>query len=231
MKIIVVDDDPFICTSLKTILQSDPEIEVAAIGTSGEEAIELYDEIRPDILLMDIQMGKISGLEAGEAIIKKHPEAKALLLTTFSDNEYIVKALQIGAKGYLIKQNADAIIPALKAVMLGQSVFGEEITAKLPSFLSDSKQTSQSNGSHANQPGAESSTTPDSTPYTRYGINEREMEIIEQVAKGQSNKEIADTLHLSEGTVRNYLSVILEKLTLRDRTQLAVFYYTKRNDC
>ena len=206
MKIIIVDDDQFVCASLKTILQADPEIEVAAVGTSGEEAQELFDRICPDILLMDIQMGGISGLEAGEQILQKHPDAKILLLTTFSDTEYIVKALHIGAKGYLIKQNAEAIAPALKAVMLGQSVFGAEIVAKLPEFLSR----------HA---------SPD---LSDYNISERETEIISLVAKGLNNREIADTLFLSEGTVRNYLSVILEKLQLRDRTQLAVFYYENR---
>ena len=202
MKIIIVDDDSFICTSLKTILQSDPDIEVAAIGSSGEEAIALFDDIRPDILLMDIQMGGISGLEAAESIISTHRDAKILLLTTFSDNEYIIKALQIGAKGYIVKQNADAIVPALRAVLSGQSVFGNEIIAKVPSILNRQ----------------------DKADLSSYDLNEREIEIIKQVAKGLNNKEIADALFLSEGTVRNYLSVILEKLNLRDRTQLAVFY-------
>ena len=204
MRIIIVDDDHFICTSLKTILQADPEIEVAAVGSSGEEAITLYDSVRPDILLMDIQMQGLSGLDAGEKILHKHPDAKILLLTTFSDNEYIIKALRMGAKGYLIKQNAEAIVPALKAVMSGQSVFGNEIIARLPSFIFDQGKLNLS----------------------EYDISDREMEIIELVAKGLNNKEIADTLYLSEGTVRNYLSVILGKLELRDRTQLAVFYYT-----
>ena len=205
MRIIITDDDHFICTSLKTILQADPEIEVAAVGSSGEEAIALFDSIRPDILLMDIQMKGLSGLDAGEKIINKYPDARILLLTTFSDNEYIIKALRMGAKGYLIKQNAEAIVPALKAVMSGQSVFGSEIIAKLPDFLYKQGKPNLS----------------------KQDINEREMKIIELVAKGLNNKEIADTLYLSEGTVRNYLSVILEKLELRDRTQLAVFYYTK----
>ena len=202
IKIVIIDDDSFICASLKTILQADPEIEVAASGTSGEEAVGLYGRIRPDILLMDIRMGGISGLEAGELILGRHPDAKIIFLTTFSDNEYIVKALRIGAKGYLIKQDAEAIAPALKAVMSGQSVFGGEIVAKLPSFISGP-------------------TKPD---LSEFAIGEREAEIIGLVAKGLNNKEIADVLYLSEGTVRNYLSVILEKLGLRDRTQLAVFY-------
>lgn len=206
MKVIIIDDDRFICTSLKTILQADPEIEVAAVGSSGEEAISLYDSVLPDILLMDIQMEGLSGLDAGEQILKRHPDARILLLTTFSDNEYIIKALRMGSKGYLIKQNAEAIAPALKAVMLGQSVFGSEVIAKLPGFLLEEGKPS----------------LPD------HDMSERETEIIELVAKGLNNKEIADRLFLSEGTVRNYLSVILEKLQLRDRTQLAVFYHAHR---
>ncbi|MCL2051562.1 MAG: response regulator transcription factor [Lachnospiraceae bacterium] len=204
MRVIIIDDDSFICGSLKTILNADPEIEVICAGASGEEAIRLYEKLCPDILLMDIRMGGMSGLEAGEHILRRFPEAKILFLTTFSDNEYIVKALRIGAKGYLIKQNAEAIAPALKAVFSGQSVFGGEIVAKMPSFINEAAK-------------------PD---LKEYGIGERELEIIANVAKGLNNKEIAEALYLSEGTVRNYLSVILEKLNLRDRTQLAVFFLT-----
>ena len=206
MRIVIIDDDSFICTSLKTILQADPEIDVAATGTSGEEAVRLYESMQPDIMLMDIRMDGMSGLEAGERILQKRPDAKILFLTTFSDNEYIIKALSIGAKGYIIKQNAESIAPALKAVLSGQNVFGSEIAAKLPAFIS-------------------SQSRPD---LAAFGIGEREMDIIEQVAKGLNNKEIAYALFLSEGTVRNYLSVILEKLGLRDRTQLAVFYHQNR---
>ncbi|MCL1917107.1 MAG: response regulator transcription factor [Peptococcaceae bacterium] len=206
MKIIIIDDDSFICASLTTILRADPAIEVVAVGTSGEEAIDLYESAQPDILLMDIQMDGLGGLGAGEQILRRHPKARILFLTTFSDNEYIVKALHMGAKGYLIKQNAEAIAPALKAVMSGQSVFGDEIVAKLPSFLSRQGKLNLSG----------------------YNISDRETAIIEHVAKGLNNKEIADSLYLSEGTVRNYLSLILEKLELRDRTQLAVFYYQNR---
>ena len=203
IKVLIIDDDSFICASLKTILQADPDIDAAAVGTSGAEAVMLYESIRPDVLLMDIRMGGLSGLDAAEQILKTHPDARVLFLTTFSDDEYIVKALRIGAKGYLIKQNAETVAPAIKAVMTGQSVFGSEITIKLPTFI----------------------TTRGTPDLSRYGISAREMEVIELVARGYNNKEIADTLFLSEGTVRNYLSVILEKLELRDRTQLAVLYY------
>ena len=203
MKIVIVDDDKFVCLSLRTILQADPEITVAACGTSGEEAIRLFRTHHPDILLIDIQMPGLSGLEAGEAILKEDPDARILFLTTFSDNEYIVKALQIGARGYLIKQEIESIAPALKAVLSGQSVFGNEIMTRLPSLIS----------------------SPAPSDLSALGISQREMEVICLVAQGLNNREIADALFLSEGTIRNYLSTILDKLQLRDRTQLAVFYY------
>ncbi len=203
MKIVIVDDDKFVCLSLQTILQADPEITVAACGTSGEEAIQLFRMHHPDILLIDIQMPGLSGLEAGEAILKEDPKARILFLTTFSDNEYIVKALQIGARGYLIKQEIESIAPALKAVLSGQSVFGKEIITRLPSLIS----------------------SPAPSDLSALGISQREMEVIRLVAQGLNNREIADALFLSEGTIRNYLSTILDKLQLRDRTQLAIFYY------
>lgn len=203
MKIVVIDDDKLVAISLKTILEADSSIEVAAIGYDGEEAISLYESVKPDILLMDIRMQNVSGLDAAEVILQKYPDAKILFLTTFSDDEYIVKALHIGAKGYILKQDFEGISPALKAVYGGQSVFGGEIVGKLPVLMQ----------------------TKEAFDYEQYDVHEKEQSIIELVAEGLSNREIADKLFLSEGTVRNYISTILEKLGLRDRTQLAVFYY------
>ncbi|MBR4776571.1 MAG: response regulator transcription factor [Lachnospiraceae bacterium] len=206
MKVLIVDDDNLVAVSLKTILSSDNEIEVTGIGNDGTDAIRLYDEQKPDILLMDIRMGGMSGLDAGAKILSEHPDAKILYLTTFNDDEYIIKAISIGAKGYIIKQDFESIIPAVKTVYKGQSVFGNAITEKLPGIINKKK-----------------GFDPDA-----YGITPQENEIIEEVAKGLSNKEIADALCLSEGTVRNYLSNILRKLDLRDRTNLAIFYYQNR---
>ena len=203
MRTVIVDDDGLVAISLKTILEAQG-IEVAATGNDGKEAIELYHQYHPDVLLMDIQMKEMSGLEAAEQILIEDAEAKILFLTTFSDDEYIVKALNIGAKGYILKQDFESICPALETVMNGQTVFGSDVASKLPELL----------------------TNHSSFDFDHYGIVEKEQEIIEQVAKGLSNKEIASLLYLSEGTVRNYISTILEKLSLRDRTQLAIFYYT-----
>lgn len=205
MRILIVDDDKFVCMSLKTILQADPQISVAGMGLSGAEAIRLYERLRPDIVLMDIQMAEMSGLDAGAEILKSDPDARILYLTTFSDEEYIVRALRMGACGYLIKQEIETIAPALFAVMKGQTVFGREIGSKLSGLIR-----------------RESSFLPEN-----YGLSQREGQVIRLVAEGLNNKEIADTLFLSEGTVRNYLSAILDKLSLRDRTQLAVFYYQR----
>ena len=104
MKIVIVDDDKLVALSLKTILEADKSIEVLAMGENGEDAIKLYEEHLPDVLLMDIRMDKMNGLDATKNIIDKHTDAKILLLTTFSDDEYIIKAIQYGAKGYILKQ-------------------------------------------------------------------------------------------------------------------------------
>lgn len=204
MTLLIVDDDTLVAQSLQAILEASGEVTVLAVGTSGKEALSLYEQYKPDILLMDIRMDSMSGLEAGETILTQHPEARLLFLTTFSDDEYIIKALHIGAKGYLLKQDFKSILPALKAVMEGQTVFGDKITEKLPDLI-------------------QSHTSPDS--FASYGLTPKEYALIQLVADGLNNKEIAHELFLSEGTVRNYLSVILEKLSLRDRTQLAIFYY------
>ena len=202
MKVLIIDDDFFITTALKTILEADPEIQVCGLGKNGKEALSLYASLDPDILLMDIRMEEMDGLAASGEILSRYPQARILLLTTFLDDEYIIQALKLGAKGYLLKQDYNSIIPALKAVFSGQTVYGSEITAKLPGLLNNQK----------------------SFPWEDYHIGPRELEVIDLVAQGLSNKEIAGKLYLSEGTVRNYLSAILEKLELRDRTQLAVFY-------
>ncbi len=207
MRVYIVDDDKIVCSSLKIILEQDQDISVVDTDNSGEAAIKGYDHFIPDVLLMDIRMETMSGLEAGEIILEKHPEAKILYLTTFLDDDYIIKALSIGAKGYMLKQDFGSIVPAIKAVMSSQHVYGNEIVTKLPTLINHTRK---------------------SISYMDYGITEKEYTIILQIAEGLSNKEIARQLHLSEGTIRNAISSILEKLELRDRTQIAVDYYKRR---
>lgn len=203
MKIVIVDDDSIVLMSLKTIIEAGG-IEVLATGKSGAEAVELYEKYQPDILLSDIRMEGMDGITAAGKVLAKYPEARVLFLTTFSDDEYVVNALKCGAKGYILKQDFEGIVPALQAVFSGQSVFGGEIVNKLPSIQAVDTRAER---------------------FSEKGITEKEFEIVELVAKGLSNREIAEGLFLSEGTVRNYLSNILDKLELRDRTQLVVYYY------
>ena len=203
MKILVVDDDRLVCASLKTIIEAQGDIEVIGIGHNGEEAIALYHQLKPDVLLMDIRMEVMTGLEAAAVILAADHAARILFLTTFLDDEYIIKALNLGAKGYIIKQDFESIVPSLRAVQIGQSVFGQDIVTKIPGLIN---QLGHREADH-------------------FDLNDKELELIDRVAQGLSNREIAESLYLSEGTVRNRISVILEKLNLRDRTQLAIFFY------
>ena len=207
MKIVIVDDDSLVAVSLKTIIEAGGDIEVLATGKSGTEAVELYRSLKPDILLMDIRMEGMTGLVAGREILKEDPAARILFLTTFNDDEYIRTALAIGAKGYIIKQDFDGILPALRAVQEGQTVFGDQVVDRLPDMLAPKEK---------------------SFSFEDYDLTVQEAEIVECVAEGLSNKEIAEKLFLSEGTVRNYISTILSKLGLRDRTNLAIFYYRNK---
>ena len=203
MKILVVDDDRLVCASLKTIIEAQGDIEVIGIGHNGEEAIALYHQLKPDVLLMDIRMEVMTGLEAAAVILAADHAAQILFLTTFLDDEYIIKALKLGAKGYIIKQDFESIVPSLRAVQIGQSVFGQDIVTKIPGLINQLEQRETE----------------------CFDLSDKELELIDRVAQGLSNREIAESLYLSEGTVRNRISVILEKLNLRDRTQLAIFFY------
>lgn len=203
IRIVIIDDDPLVTESLKTILEVSEEIQVVATGNSASDAVTLFLQNRPDVLLTDIRMGESTGIEAAKEIFKQVPDALILLLTTFSDDDYIRDALQIGVKGYLIKQDLASIVPAIKAVYNGQTVFGTEVVGKLASILTDQSPRRCNN----------------------IELTGREESILLAVAAGKNNKEIAQELFLSEGTVRNNISRLLEKLDVRDRTQLAIFYY------
>lgn len=197
MKIIIVDDDHLVVNSLKIIVEA-KGIEVLAVGYNGLEAVKLYDHYRPDLILMDIRMETLNGIDATREILKIDPSAKVLLITTFQDDDYIAAALSLGCRGYILKQNIKGIIPAIDAVFSDNLVFDSQIVSRM------NKQAQVD---------------------ISLGLSPRELDVLLLVADGLNNKEIADTLFLSEGTVRNYISVILDKFDLRDRTQLAIHYY------
>ena len=211
IRTLIVDDDPFVRMSLQTILEAQADIEVCALGADGDEAVALYERERPDVLLMDIQMPGSGGLDAAERILGAHAGARIVFLTTFSDDEYIVRALRLGAKGYLIKQEVATIAPALRTVIAGQSVLGGEVLDRMDALMR-----------------AGDAAAPASAFEMNDDLTEREMAVVGLVAEGLDNKEIAAKLYLSEGTVRNHISAVLQKLDLKNRTQLVVRYYRDR---
>lgn len=200
MNIIIVDDDPLVVNSLKTIVESSG-VDVLGLGYSGEDARDLYEKFNPDLVLMDIRMKDMTGIEATREILKIDSEAKILLITTFQDDEYISEALSLGCRGYILKQNIDSIIPSINAVHSGNMVFDSKIVSRIRKYREKDIEGE---------------------------LSSRELDILLLVSEGLNNKEIANKLYLSEGTVRNYISTMLDKLDLRDRTQLAIYYYRSK---
>lgn len=198
MKVIIIDDDPLVVNSLKMIVEANG-IEVIATGGDGGEALKLYETHSPDMVLMDIRMKEVNGIEATKNILSFDSNAKILLITTFQDEEYIDAALKLGCRGYILKENIKGIIPAINAIQTGNMVFDSKIVSGLKEF--------------------------ETKPSLDVKLSEREWEILVSVADGLNNREIAEKLFLNEGTVRNYVSILLDKLNLRDRTQLAIYYY------
>ena len=213
MKVLIVDDDALVAQALTTILSVEADVDVVGLGSSGPEAIEKYRELKPDILLMDIQMPGGDGLSAAERILAEDAGARIVFLTTFSDDEYIVRALRMGSRGYLIKQDVAQIAPALRSVMAGVCVLEGEVLERSATMRLSARP----------EPGGPQNKPLRGTVFA--ALTDREYEVVEAVAEGLDNAEVAARLFMSEGTVRNHISSILAKLGLRNRTQVAVMYY------
>ncbi|MGI6231136.1 MAG: response regulator [Tractidigestivibacter sp.] len=207
MRVIIVDDDAVVVSSLAIVLGAQPDIEVVGQGTDGSDAVRLWPEVSPDVALMDIQMPGMSGLDAAEQILASDPAARIVFLTTFSDDEYIVRALRLGARGYLIKQDVATIAPALRSVMRGQSVMEGEVLERAVSLRGRTEREEPDLASMFPQ------------------LTDREREVVRLVADGLDNHEVAEAAYMGEGTVRNHISDILAKLGLKNRTQIAVAYW------
>lgn len=207
MNVIVCDDDKLVCDSLSIILGAQPDIEIIGTGQDGNDAVRLYRELKPDIALLDIQMPARDGLSAAHEILNLDPHARVVFLTTFADDEYIVGALKLGARGYLIKTDVATIGPALAQVMSGKRV----LEGKAIDTVNFSGHTGKAE-------------RPDARPHAFAQLTDREYEVVKLIAQGLDNKEIAATAYMGEGTVRNHISTILTKLELKNRTQIAIAY-------
>ncbi|WP_159887706.1 response regulator transcription factor [Paenibacillus puerhi] len=224
ISLIIVDDDPFIRESLKLILELDPELSVQGTFADGESAhAHVAQGGKADVVLMDIRMPGCSGVEGTLRIKQKSPDTKVLILTTFDDDDYIVEALRNGASGYLLKNiPPDRIVQGIKAVHQGNLLIHPDIARKLTGWIQPVP--GQGHPRTANS-AKEDATGPRIARLEPYGLTGMELQIVEHIAEGLSNKEIAQDLFLSEGTVKNYVTEILSKLGVRDRTQIAIMYW------
>ncbi len=200
MRIVLVDDDELVLESLSVLLAEDEDVHIVGCATNGAEALDLLGRLEADVVLLDIQMPVMDGLEAAQRIRAQFPRIKILMLTTFADYRTVHRALEAGASGFLLKSDpTEKQLMTIKAVYQGLPVISEQA---LRSF---------------------------SDPLVFHDLSRGGLEVLEQLAGGLWNKEIAARLCLSEGTVRNVISVMLDKLALRDRTQLAIAYWQRKS--
>lgn len=202
MKLLIVDDDPLVCQSLQLLLGKEEDFDIVHLATNGQEAIEFCTKEQPDVILMDIQMPIMDGIESTKKIKDQWPRVSIMMLTTFQDERNIRLALKAGAEGYLLKSaSVENMAQQIRAIKAGSTVLDADV---LKTIVQPDRKALE-------------------------GLTERETDIVELVAQGLSNKEIAEQLFLSDGTVRNTLSIVLDKLEIRDRTQLAIYYLQRQN--
>jgi len=225
IRVVIADDMQILRKGLRAILSQDEDIEVVATAGDGKEAFEKCKALKPDVVLMDMRMPDYDGAYGISAIKESLPQVKALVLTTFDDDETIEKAMKSGADGYILKEmDDDKITSAIKNVHEGIGVFGGSVLSYMRGQISAAGKAGNdgaAGGGDGDRGG--SSSGGDNTPDTDLNLTDRERDIIRLVAQGYDNKEIAAELFLAEGTVRNLVSRLLEKTGLKDRTQLAVY--------
>lgn len=199
VQVLVVDDHRVVRAGLVALLKQSPSLDVVGEAGNGEEAVRLAGELQPDVVLMDMQMPVMTGVEATQRIKAQWPVIQVLVLTTYDDDELIWGGLQAGAKGYLLKDAPpEELLQGIKAVAAGQSLLPPQIAAKLMQVIS---QGGPAKGEPADQ------------------LTERELEIVQLMARGAANKEIAAALFISENTVKTHISNLFQKLDVRDRTE------------
>lgn len=204
IRVLICDDQAIVSDGLEAILSTDDEIEVVGLAANGSQAVELAVATKPDLVLMDLKMPVMNGIQATQAIHEQLPDTRVLVLTTYDADEWVFDAIRSGAAGYMLKDTPrDRLIPAIKETVAGKTHVDPVVAGKLFKHIAH-----------------ESMSQPESTLAEE--LSDREREVLQLIANGFSNAEIAQQLHLSDGTVRNYVSALFTKLGVSDRTQAAV---------
>ena len=210
VRVLIVDDQQLMRDGIASLLKLQDGLEIVGMAANGQEAVELATSQQPDVILMDVRMPVLDGVAATEQIHRQIPACKILMLTTFNDEAYVLEALQVGASGYLLKDlPARDLAQAIQAVHRGIYQLDPTVADQLKALLSRAQTARE-------QPGALKATD-------EADLTERELEVLRLIARGATNREIAETLVISEGTVKNHISNILGRLNLRDRTQAAIY--------
>lgn len=205
IRVLIVDDHEIVREGLQTLLAEEPDFEVVGAAGDGASAVALAESTRPDVIVMDLVMPGVDGIEATRRIHNNNPEARVLVLTTFADDQRVREAIQAGATGYLLKDVLKAdLLRALRDAAVGRPSLHPEVQGHLMREVARKTSSSQEQPPHGN-------------------LTEREIGILRLIAEGRSNKEIAAALYLTEGTIKGYVSTIFDKLGVEDRTQAALY--------
>ncbi|MBM7789937.1 response regulator [Tenggerimyces flavus] len=207
IRVLLVDDQPWLRLGFRAVLEQEPDLEVVGEAGDGEQAVSSTLALRPDVVLMDVRMPKLDGIEATRRIVAATDAARVLVLTTFDLDEYVYAALRAGASGFLLKDALPAdLIAGIRVVAAGDAAVAPGVTRRLISTLASRLPTT-------------------TEPATLDGLTEREREVLLELARARSNAEIAARLYISEATVKVHVGRVLAKLGLRDRAQAVVFAY------
>ncbi len=216
IRIVLVDDQNLVRQGIQILLDLEPDMQVVGAAANGREAIEAVERHMPDVVLMDVRMPEMDGVEATRILTKRFPDTGVIILTTFDNDEYVFEGLKAGARGYMLKDvSSDDIAAAVRAVAVGEALIQPSIARKVVAEFS--RLAAGGPRPHASHH-AESSADPDLQPLDD-PLSEREYEVLRSLAAGLSNREIARQLVITEGTVKNHVSNLLAKLDVRDRTQ------------
>lgn len=207
IKILLVDDQQLVRQGIQLLLETEDDLQVIGMANNGIDALEKIEKLKPDVVLMDIRMPEMNGVEATQHISQKYPGIGVVILTTFDDDEYVFEGLKAGARGYLLKDiSSEEMATAVRTVAAGGALIQPSITRKVLSEFSRLATTPKA-----------ANTTDLPEPLT-----DREMDVLKSIAEGHSNKEIAEQLFITEGTVKNHVSNLIAKLNVRDRTQAII---------